>query len=285
MGTLAQHATRYLLERRARQELSRSSVMSISYTLLSLDKSFGDRPLSLFGARAIERWSEQNPHWKKSTRATVLGQARAFCRWLVRRKLIKRDPFADLILPRRPRPSPRPIPRADMVALIRFVPDARARLIIHLQWGLGLRCCGCASLRIEDIDLISKSLCVVEKGDVERRLPITAELEGAIDRYMWEHPATTGPLLRSYVRDWDGLTSKYIGKLVARWMTGAGVKRRPHDGVSAHALRRTALTEVAEATGDAFVLAELAGWSSISTASYYVRRASTERVRAALEAR
>jgi integrase len=285
MGTLAAHAGRYLLERRNRQELSRSSAMRVSYILLSLDKSFGDRPLKTFSGRAIERWSEANPHWKASTRNTYLNQVRTFCRWLLKRKLIRLDPFAELKMPRRPRPSPRPLPRDDITALLRAVPDARARLIVHLQWGLGLRCCGCANLKVEDIDLVNRTLCVTEKFGVERRLPITPEVEAEIDRYLFQHPATSGPLLRSYRHAWEPLTAKYIGKLVAYWMTLAGVKRGPFDGVSAHALRRTALTEVAEACGDAFVVAELAGWASIQTAVHYVRRASTERVRAALEAR
>lgn len=285
MGTLAQHAAKYLLERRGRQEITRSTGMRISYTLRSLDKSFGDRPLALFGARAIERWSEQNPHWKRSTRNTYLSAVREFCRWLRKRKLIKSDPFAEMVMPRRPRPSPRPLPRADIAALLAAVPDSRARLIIHLQWGLGLRCIGCANLKVEDIDVVAKSVHVTEKGGHQRMLPLTNEVYGALDRYLWDHPATSGPLLRSFTDPWAGLGAAHIGNMIRRWMTTAGIKRRPWDGVSAHALRRTALTETAVACGDAFVVAELAGWASISTAAHYVRRATTERVRAALEAR
>lgn len=285
MGTLAAHATRYLMERRNRQEITRGSAMRISYTLLSLDASYGERPLNLFGTQAIERWSGQHPQWKRSTRNTYLGHVREFCRWLRARKLIKGDPFIDVVLPRRPRPSPKPIPRADIVELLRAVPDARGRLLVHLQWGLGLRCCGCANLRVEDIDLVSKAVHVREKGDHERRLPLTNDVLRAMDLYLWEHPSTSGPLLRSYTEPWAGLTPAHIGNLIRRWMTSAGIKHQPFDGVSAHALRRTALTETAEACGDAFIVAELAGWASINTAAHYVQRASTDRVRAALEAR
>lgn len=285
MGTLSAPAARYLLERRNRRELSRSSVMRISYTLLSLDASFGERQLSSLGTRAIERWSEQHPDWKPATRQTYLSHARGFCDWLLRRKLIASDPFVDVVMPRRHRPSPRPLPRSDIAALLRVAPDARARLIIHLQWGLGLRCAGCANLCVEDIDFISKTLHIREKFDNERRLPVTPEVEAALDRYLWEFPSTSGPLLRSYRKEWEGIKAQYISTIVAQWMTDAGVKRRPHDGISAHSLRRTALTEVAEATGDAFIVQELAGWASPATAAHYVRRANTERVRNALERR
>ena len=285
MGTLAAPAARYILERRSRQEITRSTGLRISYTLRSLDNSYGDRPLNLFGARAIERWSGEHPQWKRSTRNTYLSAVREFCRWLRKRKLIKSDPFAEMVLPRRPRPSPKPIPRADIVALLAVVPDSRGRLIIHLQWGLGLRCCGVANLNVEDIDIVGRSVHVTEKGSHQRRLPLTNDVYAALDRYLWDCPATSGPLIRSFTTPWAGVCAQHVGAMVRRWMTEAGIKRRPWDGVSAHALRRTALTETAEACGDAFIVAELAGWASISTAAHYVQRASTDRVRAALEAR
>lgn len=282
MGTLSAPAARYLVERRSRQEIRKDTAIGVSYVLRSLDASFGDRPLGSFGARAIERWSEQNPHWKPSTRASNLSVVRSFCRWLQRRKLIKGDPFAEIVIPRRPRPNPQPISRDDIARLLTVAPDSRARLIIWLQFGLGLRCVGCANLRIEDIDLQARTLSVVEKGGHERRLPVTNDVYRALDMYLWDAPATSGPLLRSARNGYAPIQAASIGKMVAEWMVTAGVKRRAYDGVSAHALRRTAMTELAEVSGDAFLLAEFAGWSSIQTATHYVRRASVERVRNAL---
>ena len=60
------------------------------------------------------------------------------------------------------------------------------------------------------------------------------------------------------------------------------MKHYAGDGRSAHALRHTALTELAESSGDAFLEQELAGWASPATATHYVRRASTERLREAM---
>jgi integrase len=285
MGTLAAHATRYLMERRGRQEITRASAMRTSYTLMSLDKSFGDRPIGSFSGRAVERWLEDNPQWQTSTRATYMAQVRMFCKWLLRRHLIASDPFAEIRAPRRPRPAPQTLTRDDIAALLAYIPDARGKLIVHLQWGLGLRCCGCANLRVEDIDLGRRTMYVTEKGGHARRLPLTNEVLAAMERYLFEYPARSGPLLRSYSTPWAGISASHVSFMVARWMSAAGVKRRPNDGRSAHALRRTALTEVAEATGDAFVVQELAGWASPAYAANYVVAASTERVRAALEAR
>jgi integrase len=64
-------------------------------------------------------------------------------------------------------------------------------------------------------------------------------------------------------------------------MRDAGVKHYSYDGRSAHSLRHTALTDLAESSGDAFLVQELAGWSS----PHCARRASTERLREALAKR
>lgn len=285
VGTIAALAARYLVERRSRQEITRDTAIRAGYTLVSLDESFGERPMSAFGRRAVERWLEQNPEWKASTRATYMGHARVFCRWLLRRGYISNDPFADIRPPRRPRPAPQIIPRDDIYTLLAHVPDSRGKLILHLQWGLGMRCIGCSNLKVEDVDIARRTVFVTEKGGHQRRLPLTNEVYAALDRYLFDHPATSGPLLRSFTQPWAGLTSQHISTMVGRWMRESGVKRRPYDGRSAHALRRTALTEVAEATGDAFLVQEIAGWASPAYAAHYVVAAGTERVREALERR
>lgn len=278
-------AARYLVERRQRGEISGKHARTVSYTLSALDASFGNRALSTFGPRAVERWSEQHPHLKASTRATYLSHIRQFADWLRRRKLITGNPFDEIKVPKRPRPAPRPMSRDDIAKVLAVCPDARGRLIVWLMFGLGLRCIGVSRLTVEDIDVRGRTLHVTEKFSHERRLPLTNELIVELDRYLFFHPATSGPLVRNYRQPTQALVPQYIGKLVTRWMRDAGVKHRGWDGKSPHALRHTCLTETAEAGADVWTLQELAGWASPATAAHYVRKASTERVRIALEQR
>src|SRR5438034_3125577 len=67
-GTLAPWAAAYLKQGRKQGRLTHGTMLHKSYALSSLDESFGDRRMETFGARAIERWLEQNSHWKPSTR-------------------------------------------------------------------------------------------------------------------------------------------------------------------------------------------------------------------------
>jgi integrase len=285
VGTLSKHAAAYISERAKRGELTKGTTQRIGYALASLDKSFGNRPLEQFGQRAIERWLEQRT-WRQSTRVTYIGHVRQFCRWMLKRKFIASDPFLEMRALRRPRPAPRPVPRDEADRLWAVLPDARARVIYQLLYGMGMRCCGVASLRVEDIDFVGKSMYIVEKGGHARRLPLMPKVELAIAEYMQACPgSTSGPLVRSTTKPWAPMTPGYIGALVTGWMSQAGVKRAAMDGRGAHSLRHSALTEVAEATGDAFIVQELAGWASAAMASTYVRAASTDRLRGALNLR
>ena len=284
-GTLAPLIAEYLRQRRRQGRLSRSSAMRAGYTLTGLDASFGKRPMSSFGTRAVERWIEQHPQWQPRTRRTYLSHVRLFTTWLLRNGHIAKDPFDEIDTVKIPRPVPRPIDRCNIDKLLAAAPDSRGRLIVQLQFSMGLRCVGCANLRIEDIDHVSKVLIVSEKFGNERRLPITPTVAHAIDAYLRECPALSGPLLRSYRCPWKGIQAQHIGSMISQWMRDAGVKITAHDGRSAHALRHTALTNLAESSGDAFIVQELAGWASTATAVHYVRRASTERLREALAKR
>lgn len=69
-------------------------------------------------------------------------------------------------------------------------------------------------------------------------------------------------------------------------MWDAGIKQRPHDGRSAHTLRRTCLSELMEACGDVQVVQEVAGHARPDTTiRHYLRRVSDARMRDAMDLR
>jgi site-specific recombinase XerC len=73
--------------------------------------------------------------------------------------------------------------------------------------------------------------------------------------------------------------------MVAEWMRAAGVKRRPYDGNSAHALRHTAASDVLEVSGDLRAVQAMLGHSQLQTTSIYLRRAELGRLRDAMTGR
>lgn len=281
---LRRYAFVYVNERRDKGEFTRGTADRVWYTLTDFAAVFGGRPLTQLGPPAISKWMARHPEWKPGTRATNFGRVRAFCHWLRDMGLIRKDPFRGQKAPKRPRKNPRPLSRDQYLRLHDGAPDARARLIVACMYWLGLRACEVSRLQVDDIDRTHNLMRVVGKGGHERVLPVVPQVQLALNQYLRAFPATSGPLVRSYTRP-GGLTPSTVSILVRKWLVDAGIKHTAFDGVTGHAMRHSALSELAEATKDPYVVMELAGHADISTSMAYVRRAQTSRLRDALAVR
>ena len=71
-------------------------------------------------------------------------------------------------------------------------------------------------------------------------------------------------------------------RLVSGWMDQAGIKTGRYDGVSAHALRHTAASDLLDRCGNVRLVQGFLGHASLATTDRYVRPASVEQLRAAL---
>jgi site-specific recombinase XerC len=285
MGELAQLAETYLRSRARRGELGMVTIGNQRSVLQQLTATYGDRPVANFRRLHIEKWLETRGHLKASTRRCHLSMIRGFTAWLVREGHVKRDPSIGIKPPRQPRSVPRVMPTRDIGCLLRSVPDARARAIVALGVGCGLRCCEIARLCVEDWDRDAGALFVTGKGGHERVLPVPKMVLRHLRNYLVEYPASVGPLIRSYANPSDALQAKTISKMAGAWMNEAGVKLHPFDGVSAHALRHTAATDVYKQCKDLRVVQEMLGHQNLATTAIYLGRAGIPKMRKAMEGR
>lgn len=286
MGTLTKLTTAYIAERRRRGEITAGTATNVRYGLDSLDRSFGDRPINQLTRRAIERWMETLGHLAPATRRNQLAAARGFCRWLVARGLLERDPTADVARIRQPRSVPRALGRDDVARLWRALPDSRARAIVALMVGCGLRCVEVARLESTDWDRDAGMIRVVGKGMHVRELPVPDEVRRVLDRYLGEVGGVrSGPLIRASRSPADGLSAPTISTYVSRWMTAAELKAGRWDGRSAHALRHTCASDVLDVCGDLRVVQEMLGHAHLSSSAIYLRRAGMARLREAMAGR
>lgn len=274
----------YCNERVAKGEMTRGTADRVWYCIADFAESFGNRPMTQLSPRAIDRWLASHPEWKPGTRATQFTRMRAFCRWLVARGALDKDPFTGMKAPKRPRRNPRPLSYEDFRTLHSSLPDARAKLIVAFMYWLGLRCVEVSRLHVEDIDRIHNVMRVVGKGGHERTLPVVPQVQLALNLYLREHPASSGPLVRSYT-SYESLKPETISIMVRRWMTDSGVKVHAFDGKAAHAMRHAAASELAHATRNPFAVQRLLGHADIGTSMAYVRDVSADELRSALELR
>ena len=262
--TLGTMALTYVDERRRRKELRPGSVSTTRYALGTFVRVAGwDLPVKRLRPTHIEKWMERGDH-SPSTLRNQLSIVRSFCRWLVKRGHLKADPTLDIASPRQPRYLPRGLQLLKVTAAFAGAPDARAALILSLMVQEGLRCCEVAELQHGDIDLAERLVLIRGKGGHERALPITAETWRAIHAYLAEHPASVGPLIRSYSRPHRGIGAQHISVLVSQWLHGADV------AATAHALRHTAATDMLRAGAHVRDVQHALGHQSRATTQKYL---------------
>lgn len=286
MTTLSRYTTTYVAGRRARGEIGAGTAANHRYSLDSLDLSFGSRPISQLTPRAIEHWLETVGHLSPATRRNHLSTVRGFCRWMVREGHLATDPTKEVATIRQPRSVPRAMPKADVARLWRVLPDDRAKVIVSLMLGCGLRCVEVSRLETTDYDPDAGTIIVVGKGGHQRILPVPGAVARAVDRYIAETGgATSGPLVRSSRIRSRGLSAETISTYVSRWMEAAGIKHGRWDGRSAHALRHTAASDVLDACRDLRIVQAMLGHEHLSTTAIYLRRADLSQMRHAMEGR
>lgn len=235
--------------------------------------------------RTIDRWMRRRAHLSAASRRSDFSTARAWCDWLVSRRVLRSNPTAVFKAPKEPRRAPRALSTHAVAQLLEVCPDTRSRAVVWLMVGLGLRCCEVAGLRVEDWDRHDQVVRIVGKGGHERIIPMVPEVATAVGDYLAQHPATDGPLVRSYREPWQALAADTISGQVSELMKAAGIKRHARDGVSAHALRHTCASDVLDASHDLTVVQELLGHQNLSTTAIYLRRAGIARMREAMGGR
>lgn len=264
METLGVLALAYVDERKRRKELLPGSVITTRHALSTFVRSAGwDLQVRRLRPSHVQKWLERGDH-SPATLRNQLSIVRSFCRWLVKKGLVKADPTIDITTPRQPRYLPRGLQLPKVSAAFAEAPDARAAFILSLMVQEGLRCCEVAELQFGDVDTAERLLLIRGKGGHERCLPITEETWRTMQAYLAEYPAQAGPLVRSYSRPGRGIGARHISFLVSEWLHGAGVE------ATAHALRHTAATDMLRAGAHVRDVQQALGHQSLATTQRYL---------------
>lgn len=242
--TVGQLIAPFVRDRQAAGIYNRKSARNARGNLHRFSVFVGKRRVGNIGPIHIEQWIGSLEQLAPATRRAYLSTVKQFFVWAVRHKHCRRNPCAEILGPKQPRSVPRALPAQSIARVIDACPDARGRLIVTLMVQQGLRCVEVSRLTMGDLDWNHDTMRIVGKGHHERVLPVMAETRQAIDAYLDEHPASAGPLIRSYMQPHRALTADSISRIVSGWMWEAGIKRRARDGVSAHAGRHTCATDM-----------------------------------------
>lgn len=277
----------YLAARQRRGELEAITIRGYRNHLFTFSASYGRRPLSQLGPRAVERYVEQltTAGLAKSTQSQHLSTLRGFARWCVLERHVDRDWTLAAPRIRRPRQVPRDMETPHVEAIIKAARDSRERLIAWLWWGCALRCVEVARLQVDDYDPVSRLLHVTGKAKHERVVPVPAPVRSAMLAYLGDAGHTTGHLVRRLTDGGGPVSPERISGIGQRLVRDAGVKVRRYDGRSAHGIRAAAASDLYDACADPLTVQEFLGHQNLQVTSIYLRRRKVEAVREAQDAR
>jgi site-specific recombinase XerD len=271
--------------RSARHGLARQSRITYTYVLhdlaarLEAARITTEAPAGVIVSQ-VDAWMTAK-NWSANTCCTQLGIVRPFLDWCAVRGFVADGVTRDLRNPRQGRRLPRAQTKAQVAQLLAVVPDARGRAIVLLMAQCGLRRAEVAAIRTGDLDMLEGALLVHGKGDKERMTYLSEETMEAVRAWMVERGPGHGALISSYEMVGRPITRHWVGKMVSGWMSEAGLKSMPGDGVSGHALRHTAATAMLRGGANIRVVQEAMGHQNITTTARYLR-ADDDEVRAAM---
>lgn len=282
-NTLTTRVHEYVTERTGDGTFSGRTPQLMRNRLGSFAEHFGRLPLERLTETAIYDWLASIADRSQATRSAYLSSVRQFCRWMVRRKIITTDPCAEVPSIPHPRSIPRALPADAVKATIEACRDDRERAIVMLAVGCGLRRAEIATVRWCDYDERSRRLFVTGKGGAERLVPVPVEVARALAPIRGHAGA---PIIRRHQGDTHQHLSPFtIWAIVNRVLTDAGVKQAPNDGVSTHAFRHTAASDVLDACGQIRWVQAMLGHRNLSSTEVYLRIADLGDVATAMEGR
>jgi integrase/recombinase XerC len=207
---------------------------------------------------------------KKASSARKLAALRTFFRYLCREGVLEKNPARALLSPRQERRIPAHLEESEVAALL-DVPGAglapcRAKAILELFYGTGIRCGELVGLDMDDVDMDARMVRVLGKGRKERVVPFGRPAAAALRRYVVHREETHPRTAAVFVNKRGGrLTDRFVRYMLAeRVLQVAGARR-----ISPHALRHSFATHLLERGADLRAIQELLGHASLSTTQRY----------------
>ena len=280
MTDLPHHIDQFADYLRAERGSSPETVRAYMSDLAQLTEWLEERELGHVGARDVApehlrgfvaaRFDENQP----SSIARKISAIRSFFRFLHKKGHISASP-ADVLQTPKVRIPLKNYLNVDEV--FRLLDGARPEgplglrdmAMWELGYGCGLRISEIAGLQIVDVDLQSRWLRTIGKGDKERVVPLGGKAITAVERYL----AVRGELVAPETPDGalflnfrgGRLTTRSMRRLFKEHLIRAGLDT----SITPHGLRHSFATHLLDSGADLRGIQELLGHSSLSTTQRY----------------
>ena len=198
-----------------------------------------------------------------------LSSIRRFFAFLVRRGDLKNNPADTVQAPKARKRLPKTLDTDQSQQLFVTNPNTpkglRDRAMLELLYGSGLRLSELVGLNLQDLDLASRSVVVLGKGNKQRRVPIGSKCAEAISAWLGTRtaPEPEDPLFTG--RGDRRISNRSVQQIVKRISTAT----LGSDALHPHMLRHSFATHILESSGDLRAVQELLGHANLATTQIY----------------
>ena len=210
---------------------------------------------------------------KSSSVNRKISSLKTFFNFLLKKKLIEANPFADQIMPKKPVSLPKSISEDDVVKLLGAPKEdsligIRDRAMLELLYASGVRISELVNIKFSDLDLERNIIKVFGKGSKERLVPFGEDAAQCISAYIDERKKNKSLASIKYIF----LNNR--GKKISRhafwhrlkeYCLEIGLKQ----DISPHTLRHAFATHLLNRGADLRSVQVLLGHSDLSTTQIY----------------
>ncbi|HAS8485742.1 TPA: tyrosine-type recombinase/integrase [Vibrio vulnificus] len=267
--------------------------------LLEQLKKFVDGQFDKVELKDLEQFSGGWLHragYSAASRKVAVAAIRGFYSFLAKRRLVAKNPAADLVYPKIGRRLPRFMGLKSAEALL-FQPEltslsgVRDSAMLSLLIGCGFRVAGVCGLNESQLiwyqygEVERLAIRTMEKGERERLVPVPLEAMLLVQAYLG-HPDLKHVdrllddgdqvlfvnLRNRHVPEWEHrgelrrLSTRAVDRMIKKYAIAAGV---PEDQAHAHALRHLFGTELAESDSSTLQIQALMGHADPKTSEIY----------------
>lgn len=261
----------------------------ITQFLAFINENFGGLGAADINHSFIRSWVVSLMEGEMSTRAVnrKISSLRSFFRFLLREKVIERNPMLRVTAPKNGKKLPVYVEKSGMELLFSHIAvetdfnGMRDRMVLELFYATGMRLSELINLELKDISLYSSTVKVLGKRNKERIIPFSPTLRDAISIYLEKRKEllaqTEQPTGCFIINDrGEQMTSKTIYTIVKKYLTLVTTISKK----SPHVLRHTFATHLLNNGADINAIKEILGHSSLAATQVYTHN-SIEKLKAA----
>lgn len=210
-----------------------------------------------------------------ATLSRTVVSIRAFYQFLVRERIIEKDPSLHMETPKLQKRLPKVMSMHEVELLLNAPSTStpggmRDKAMLEVLYATGIRVSELIALRLEDVHLGLGYVRCLGKGSRERIIPLGRIAAQALDQYL----QTSRPKLLKPGRSEDALFVNHLGsrmtrqgfwKIIKKYAAQSGIQKE----ITPHTLRHSFATHLLENGADLRAVQEMLGHADISTTQIY----------------